>query len=181
MLEGRSGRADIRCIAEDKAPFFALRWRSIGVPLGNGLDVDQTSFSFFSLSLTPAIEAGSANPKIAAGLRDMTEYHGMSQYSQFAKNLALTLGHEHLLLPKLGGGGSGYVARVTVDLEYKSPLRQHSHPATREKNPPNNPHVFKRLTYGEECHHMFSYDHGEARWQILQARSLFGSNRLCKW
>ena len=82
--------------------FLALRRRSVGVPLGNRRRVDQASFAALSIGLTPTVEAGTADSKIAASPGDVTDLLGVSQYPQLALNLALILGHEHLLLPKPG-------------------------------------------------------------------------------
>jgi hypothetical protein len=72
------------------------------VQFGDRRSIDQTSFAALSVCLSPAVEAGTTNAKIATGFGNMPYLFSVSQYPQFALNLALILVHEHLLLPKSG-------------------------------------------------------------------------------
>jgi len=64
--------------------------------------VYQPGLSTICKCLAPTVEAGSANPKISAGLGYMPSLFSVPQYPKFALYLALILVHEHLLLPKAG-------------------------------------------------------------------------------
>ena len=82
--------------------FLAFRRRSVCVPFGDRRSIDQSSFAALSVSLSPAVEAGTTYAEIPAGFGNMPNLFRVLQYAQFAFNFALILVHEHLLLPKTG-------------------------------------------------------------------------------
>ncbi len=82
--------------------FLAFRRRSVCVPFGDSRSIDQSSFAALSVSLLPAVEAGTTYAEIPAGFGNVANLLGIPQYPQFAFKFALILVHEHLLLPKTG-------------------------------------------------------------------------------
>jgi hypothetical protein len=82
--------------------FLAFRRRSVCVPFGDRRSIDQSSFAALSVSLSPAVEAGTTYAEIPAGFGNVANLFGIPKYPQFAFNFTLILVHKHLLLPKSG-------------------------------------------------------------------------------
>ena len=82
--------------------FLAFRRRSVCVPFGDSRSIDQSSFAALSVSLLPAVEAGTTYAEIPAGFGNVANLLGIPQYPQFAFKFALILVHKHLLLAKTG-------------------------------------------------------------------------------
>ena len=74
----------------------------VGEPFGDGRCIDQSSFAALSVSLSPAVEAGTTYAEIPAGFGNVANLLGIPQYPQFAFKFALILVYKHLLLAKTG-------------------------------------------------------------------------------
>lgn len=73
----------------------------MGIPfrdLGTGY---QTCITMLSMGCLQAVEAAAAKTKIPTGLGNVTSMQRMLNNAKLARDLALILVHDHLLLPKI--------------------------------------------------------------------------------
>jgi hypothetical protein len=83
-----------------KTHFFKWRGRPVGMASRDRRCVDQPCLTAFGEVFSPSIEACPANAEVATRLCNMADLIRISKYPQFALNLALFLGHQHLHCPE---------------------------------------------------------------------------------
>lgn len=78
---------------------LALWRRPVGLAFRERRCIDQSRFAALGEVFAPAVKARPADPDRATPLGEVPELCNLSKYPQYALNVALILGHEHLFCP----------------------------------------------------------------------------------